>query len=94
MTKCEKIFPSLYKETQGMQRLDYTPLHQDGLPTQNHQQKKERSQFPLHKNVPVKIINPLVNAFSTEISFIFYCLFQILRPSRKPFRDVTCVNGQ
>ena len=42
-----------------------------------------------HKNVPVKIVNPLVNAFSTEISLIFYCLFQIFRPSRKPFRDVT-----
>ena len=42
-----------------------------------------------HKNVPVKIVNPLVNAFSTEISLIFYCLFQIFRQSRKPFRDVT-----
>ena len=30
-----------------MQRLDYPPLHQDALPTQNHQRKKERSQFPL-----------------------------------------------
>ena len=47
MIKCEKIFPSLYKKTQGMQRLNYPPLHQDALPTQNHQQKKERSQFPL-----------------------------------------------
>ena len=47
MIKCEKTFPSLYKETQGMQRLDYPPLHQDALPTQNHQRKKERSQFPL-----------------------------------------------
>ena len=47
MIKCEKIFPSLYKETQGMQRLDHLPLHQDALPTQNHQRKqKERSQFP------------------------------------------------
>ena len=36
MTKCEKIFSSLYKETQGMQHLDYPPLHQDALPTQNH----------------------------------------------------------
>ena len=25
-----------------------------------------------HKTVPVKIVNPLVNAFSTEISLIFY----------------------
>ena len=47
MIKCEKRFPSIYKETQGMQRLDYPLLHQDALPTQNHQRKKERSQFPL-----------------------------------------------
>ena len=40
MIKCGKIFLSLYKETQGMQRLDYPPLHQDALPTQNHQRKK------------------------------------------------------
>ena len=31
MIKCDEIFPSIYKETQGMQRLDYTPLHQDHL---------------------------------------------------------------
>ena len=31
MIKCEKIFPSLYKETQGMQHLNYPPLHQDAL---------------------------------------------------------------
>ena len=31
-----------------MQRLDYPPLHQDTLPTQNHQRKKEQSQFTLH----------------------------------------------
>ena len=47
MIKCEKKIPSLYKETQGMQRLDYPLLHPDALPTQNHQRKKERSQFPL-----------------------------------------------
>ena len=47
MIKYEKILPSLYIETQGMQRLDYPSLHQDALPTQNHQRKKERSQFPL-----------------------------------------------
>ena len=41
MTKCEKIFSSLYKETQGMQRLDYPPLHQDTLHIQNHQRKKK-----------------------------------------------------
>ena len=48
MVKCEKIFPSLYIETQGMQRLDYHPLYQDALPTQNQQRKKEQSQFLLH----------------------------------------------
>ena len=47
-----------------------------------------------HKNIPVKIVNPLVNTFSTEISLMFYCLFQIFRPSRKPFRDVTFIDPQ
>ena len=99
MIKCEKIFPSLDKETQGMQRLDYPPLHQDALPTQNHQRKKSDHNFLYtshrqHQNVPVKIVNPSVNAFSMEISLIFYCLFQIFRPSRKPFRDVTFINAQ
>ena len=47
MIKCEKIFSSLCKETPGMQRLGYPLLHQDALPTQNHQRKKELSQFPL-----------------------------------------------
>ena len=41
MVKYEKIFPSLYKETQGMQHLDYPPLHQDALTTQNHQRNKK-----------------------------------------------------
>ena len=30
-----------------MQRLDYPPLHQGALPTQNHQRNKKWSQFPL-----------------------------------------------
>ena len=94
MIKCEKIFPSIYKETQGMQRLDYPPLHQDALPTQKSDRSFLYPSDRQHKNVPVKIVNPLVNAFSTEISLIFYCLFQIFRPSRKPFRDVTFVNVQ
>ena len=41
MIKCEKIFPSPYKETQGMPRLDYTPLRQDALTTKNHQRNKK-----------------------------------------------------
>ena len=47
MIKCQKIFLSIYKETQGMQPLDYPELHQDALPTQNHQRNKKWSQFPL-----------------------------------------------
>ena len=42
MIRCEKLFSSPYTETQGMQRLDYPLLHQDALPTQNRQRKKER----------------------------------------------------
>ena len=89
----------MYKETQGMKRLDYPPLHQDVLPTQNNQQKKSDHNFLYlsdrqHKNVPVKIVDPLVNAFSTEISLIFYCSFYIFRPCRKPFADIIFVNLQ
>ena len=41
------------------------------------------------KNVPVTIVDPLVNTSSTGITVIFYSFFNILGPSRKPFRDVT-----
>ena len=41
------------------------------------------------KNVPLTIVDPLVNTSSTEIAVIFYNFFNILRPSRKPFCDVT-----
>ena len=96
MIKCEKIFPSLYKETQGMQRLVYPPLHQDALPPKITNEKKSDHNFyssdRQHKNVLVKIANPLVNTFSMEISLIFDFLFHIFRPSRKPFRDVTFVD--
>ena len=49
MIKCENLFPSIYKERQGMQRLDYPPLHQGALhvPTKNRQRNKKWSQFPL-----------------------------------------------
>ena len=40
MIKREKILSSLYKETQGMQRLDYPPLHQDALPKITKGKKK------------------------------------------------------
>ena len=40
------------------------------------------------KNVLVTIVIPIVNTSSTEIIIIFYSFFNILRPSREPFRDV------
>ena len=40
MIKCEKNFPSINKETQGMQRLDCPPLHQNALHTENHQRNR------------------------------------------------------
>ena len=94
MIKSEKIFPSIYKETQGIQRLYYPPLHQDALPTQITNKTKSDHNFLYprerrQKNVPVTIVDPSVNTFSMEITVIFYNFFNILRPSRKPFRDVT-----
>ena len=100
MIKCEKIFPSIYTETHGMQCLDYPLLSPRCLTHQKSPQKKNIDHnflYPSnkqHKNVPVRIVDPLVNAISMEISLIFYCLFHIFRPSRKPFADVTFVNLQ
>ena len=37
------------------------------------------------KNVPLTIVDPLVNTSSTEITVIVYSFLKILRPSRKPF---------
>ena len=37
----------MYKETQGMQRIDCPLLHQDALPTQNHKRNEKWSQLPL-----------------------------------------------
>ena len=67
----------MYKETQGMQCLDCPLLHQDALPTKIHQRNKSGHNFLYpserrHKNVPVTIIDPLVNTFSTEIVYIFF----------------------
>ena len=42
-----------------------------------------------HKNVPVTIVDRLENTSSTEITVIVYSIFNILRPSRRPFHDVT-----
>ena len=41
------------------------------------------------KNILVTIVDPLINTSLTEITVIFYNFFIILRPSRKPFRDIT-----
>ena len=41
------------------------------------------------KNVPVTIVDPLENTSSTEITVIFYSFFNIHRPLRKPFHDIT-----
>ena len=76
-------------------------LHYTKMPCPAKITKEKKSDHNLlypsnrqHKTVPVKIIYPSVNAFSTEISLTFYCLFHIFRPSRKPFADVTFVNPQ
>ena len=42
-----------------------------------------------HKNVPVTIIDPLLDTFSSEMSIIFYSFFDIYRPSRMVSADVT-----
>ena len=93
MIKCEKLLSSPYqdKECNASTILRYTKMP---YPPKITNEKKSDHNFLYpsdrqHKNVPVKITYPLVNAFSTEISLIFYSLFQIFRPSRKPFRDVT-----
>ena len=85
-----------------MQRLDYPPIQQDALPTPNHQRNKKWSQFRLHnflysreiqhKNVPVTVISPLINTFSTEITIIVYSFFNIL--SLRPFDDVTVLQSR
>ena len=51
-----------------MQLLDYPQLHQDALPPKITNEKKSNHNFLYpsdrqHKNVPVKITNPLVNTF-------------------------------
>ena len=43
MIKCEKILPSLYKETQGMERFDYPPLYQDAFLTHPKSPTKKRA---------------------------------------------------
>ena len=67
----KKILPCVYKDTQGMQHLDYPPLHKNVLPTQNHQQNNEWSQSfnqRQHKNVPVTIGN---SYNYVQYSFVF-----------------------
>ena len=59
-----------------------SPTKQSG---HNFLYPRERRQ----KNVPVTIVDPLVNTSSPEITVIFYSFLKILSSSRKPFRDVT-----
>ena len=40
------------------------------------------------KNVPVTIVDPLINTSSTDVTVKFYSIFNILQPSRKPFHDI------
>ena len=94
MIKCEKyslIYIKKHKECNASVTLRYTTMP---YPPKITNEKKSDHNFLYpsdrqHKNVPVKIVNPILNVFSTEIALIFYCLFQIFRPSRKPFCDVT-----
>ena len=85
------LYIKKHKECNALTILCYTKMP---YPPKITNEKKSDHNFlypsnKQHKYVPVKIANPLVNAFSMEIFLIFYCLFQIFRPSRKPFRDVT-----
>ena len=68
MIKCEKIFPSIYKhkECNASIILRYTKML---YPPKITNEKKSDHNFlypsdTQHKNVPEKIVNPLVNAFS------------------------------
>ena len=91
MKKYSLLYVKKHQECNALTILCYTKMP---YPPKITNEKKSCHSFfypsdRQRKNVPVKIANPLVNAFSTEIFLIFYCLFQIFRPSRKPFRDVT-----
>ena len=97
LVKGEHCVP--YKETQGMQRLDYPHYTKMPYPPKITNETKSDHNFLCpsdrqHKSVPVTIIDPLVNTFSTEISVIFYSFLTIFRPSREPFADVTTVYPQ
>ena len=93
MKKYSLLYIKKHKEcyVSIIQRLRYTKMPYPPKITNetksdhNFLYPRERRQ----KNVPVTIVDPLVNTPSTEITVIFYNFFNILRPSRKPFRDVT-----
>ena len=99
MIKSEKIFPSIYikrKECNVSINLRYTKMPYPPKIT-NKTKSDHNFLYPREKrqkNVPVTIIDPLVNTSLMEITVIFY-LFNILRPSRKPFCDVAlyCCNA-
>ena len=91
MKKYSLLYIKKHKECNTLTILCYTKMP---YPPKITNEKKSDHNFLYprdrqHKNVPVNVANRLVNAFSTKIFLIFYCLFQIFRPSRKPFRDVT-----
>ena len=94
MIKCEKTFPSLYKKHKECNvsiilrytKMPYPPkITNETKSSHNFLYPRERRQ----KNLSVTIIDPLVNTSSTEVTVVFYSFFNIPRPSRKPFRDVT-----
>ena len=93
MIKCEKyslLYIKKHKECNASIILRYTKMpyppkiSNKAKSGHNFLYRRERWQ----KNVPLKIVDPLVNTSSTEITVVIYRFFNILRPSRKPFRDV------
>ena len=94
MIKCENNIPfyiKKHKECNTSIILRYTKMPyppkiiNETKSGHNFLYPRERQQ----KNVPVPIVDPLVNTDMTEITIIFYSFCNILRQSRKPFRDVT-----
>ena len=67
-------------------KMPYPPkITNETKSSHNFLHPRERQQ----KNLPVTIVDPLVNTSSKEITVILYSFFNILKLSRKPFRDIT-----
>ena len=80
MKKYSLLYIKKHKECNASITLGYSKMP---YPTKITNEKKSDHNFLYpsdrqHINVPVKIVSLIVNAFSTEISLIFYCLFQIV----------------